>query len=434
MICRRIATKKRKLIRWTSYEWEKASDNISSISNMIIWSPQSLFIKEYWSLYASDDSVSKEFKQKEQKRMTWFSTKNGVIVKANSLRKSARWLSIYLWDQTLRPDCEILDDVDDDENTKSVTQIDKNFQKINSSILWGSTWQVIFLGNVIHEDWVWPRMVETFKNDPNYMIVRTRIINDDWTPQRPERFVLTDEQAEEKNKTIYEPENHIVSIESLKRKPYFMSNYMLEPIVEWEKIIDKHWIKYKRIPKHWQQLRVMSIDNAESEKVGTARIWITVCTVDMINQFIHFNYARWLEWKEKNLTNVWNVINSLYHEYDINTPILIENGWGWLSLKNYLVSEYSLPCSMFKTKMDKAQRLRTCSPYIESWAVSFELWIDPELEKELTTFPNYIYKDLMDSLTGSVLAYKDKITKKSVADSSKMSIWRSSVFNKYNNI
>ena len=432
MICKRIANKERNLIRRTSFEWWMASNNITSISNMIIWSKNSRYVQEYWSLYSSDDMQDKKYKQKEQKRITWFSTSNGVLVKANSLRKSARWLSLYLNDKTLRPDCEILDDVDDDENTKSVWQIDKNFQKINSSILWGSTWQVIFLWNVIHEDGVWPRMIEQFKDDPKWMILRTKLI-DNWELTRPWRFVMTDKEANEKNHWVFNQDEHVTSVERLKRKPYFMSNYMLEPIKDWSQIIEKHMIKYGQC-NHRNTINVLGIDNAESERDWTARVGLVVCNIDTVARKIYVRYARPLAWKEKNTTNVWNIIHQIYDDYNINEPILIENGGGWLSLRGHLIdAPHNLPCRMFNTKLDKAQRLRRCSPFIESWVCSFDVSIDPEMIKELCTFPNYQYKDLMDALTSIILAYKDKINWKTVATTrkngnnvvSKLARWRS---------
>jgi hypothetical protein len=62
---------------------------------MLIGDEDSMFVYDYGRLYY-DNMPFSQFKQKTQKRTSGFVSTNGVIVKANSIRKSTRGLNQFL--------------------------------------------------------------------------------------------------------------------------------------------------------------------------------------------------------------------------------------------------------------------------------------------------------------------------------------------------
>jgi hypothetical protein len=277
-LCKRIATKQNKFIRWTSYDVSKSEDNITSISNMLIWSDDSLFVHDYGRLYYNEPSFSL-YKQKEQKRTSWFVTSNGVIVKANSVKKSTRWLNVFIRNQSLRPDLDILDDIDDDENTQNPNIIAKTYNKVKGAIFGGGTGQKIILGNTINEDGVLPRLAEDYKDNKRRKVVYTKFY-DNWWYSRPERYVKTQAEADKINKDRLDPATHVLSEEAIyaeQGRDWFGANYLLVPL-RWDvPIIEEQWIKYEHFNRlHHGDIVYCSIDNAESEKDGSDPIGITI--------------------------------------------------------------------------------------------------------------------------------------------------------------
>lgn len=408
-LCKRIAKKQNNFIRWTSYDVGKAEDNITSISNMLIGDTDSLFVYDYGRLYY-DNTPFSPFKQKTQKRTSGFISSNGVIVKANSIRKSTRWLNQFIGKKSVRPDLDILDDIDDDENTENPKTITKNLKKIKGAIFGGSTGQKIILGNTINEDWILPRLAEEYKDNKRWKIVYTKLINDDGSIHRPERFVATDTEAEYKN--IGKPvEQRVVSIESLRAeagRDWFGANYMLIPLRNGVPIIEEQWCKTEQyVPIHHGHRTYLSIDNAESEEDGSDPIGLTVGTWMPEQNKWNIRYSGKLTWRNKDLGKVEEKIKWLYDKYHLDW-IIIENKAGGITLRKHLLQKnYGRAIYLFDPgKYSKIWRLRKVQPLMEGGRIVFDIDVDESFIKELIKFPNIEHDDRIDSFTALILYHK----------------------------
>lgn len=399
-----IAEKKKRFIRRTSFDLWKAADNVTSLSNMIIWTQESRFVWDYGHLYHAEIK-DKEFKQKEERRMTWFTTSNGVIVKSNSLRKSTRWLNQFLGDRTARPDCDVLDDIDDDENTTNPDTIKKNYNKIVWAIFWWNTSQKIVLWNVIYEDWVIPRLIEKYKDNPKRKIIRTKLV-DGWVIHRPQRFVLTDKEADRINRDKEDDAQKVTSIESLKwdGRDWFGANYMLEPMRNDIKIIEDYWIKkVDPVFAPWWDTVFLSIDSAESEKDWTDPIGIVVGRKYHKKKKRHILHARQLKWREKDEDKVKEVVQFLVTTYWIKCIIVENKAWG-ITLRRLLIK--SIPWIVVVLydpwKQNKWMRLRHTQPYIEGGHITFAIDMPQDFIDQLVKFPSTEHYDMMDAFTAMI--------------------------------
>ena len=408
-LCKRIALKQNKFIRWTSYDVSKSEDNITSISNMLIGSEHSPFVKDYGRLYYNESTFSL-YKQKEQKRTSGFVTSNGVVVKANSVKKSTRWLNVFIRDQSLRPDLDILDDIDDDENTQNPKIISKTYNKVKGAIFGGGTWQKIILWNTINEDWVLPRLAEDYKNSKRRKIVYTKLR--DWNQfSRPERFVKTQEEAEKINAKRPDSDTHVMSEEELyaeQGRDWFWANYMLVPLRGDVPIIEEQRIRYE----HYQALRhgdkvFWSIDNAESEKDGSDPIGIVIGVYRPSEKKRWILHAERLKWRQKDQKRVEERLEFLQKQFKIEEWIIENKAWGITMRKNLIRRFSRLVHSYDPRKNTKIGRLRQVQPNIEGANAVFAPDIDQDFIKEMVKFPNVLHDDRVDAFTSLLLKMKN---------------------------
>lgn len=404
MIVKFIVTRRKQFIRWTSYDMEKSTDNISSISNMLIAWPDHPLIKNYGSLYGAEADVDKEFKQKTQERITGFTTKNNVIVKGNAIKKSARWQSMYLWNSTIRPDLDIFDDVDDNENTKKRERIDKTYESLMSGVRWWSTWQMILLGNCIRRDGVLPRLIENHKNDPNFMIVKMPIYKGN-VIARPERFVWTDKEAEQKNSGVLLEDEKVQSIETLSRQSFWNNEFLLNPISDADKIIKESWIQYRwgttgvSLLQDHRSRTYVAVDPAYSKNTESDPMGISVVTLHPWNNgqlLFFFHKVTELVWEDKSKKNAWNFIKRLYDRYNVSLVIIESNNW-WETIADEC-RDHGCACVTVASTKDKTTRLREKETLFSSWYVYFkvdecDVWV-----RQLIDYPDTPHDDMMDSI------------------------------------
>ena len=411
-ICKNIAIKKNKFVRWTSYDVQKAEDNITSISNMLIGTPESLFINDYWRLYYNESVMNALFRQKEQKRTSWFNATNWVVVKANSVKKSTRWLNVFIRNKSIRPDLDVLDDIDDDENTQNPNIITKTYNKVKGAIFGWSVGQKIILWNTINEDWVLPRLANDVKDNPRRKVVYTKFLKDDGSLHRPERFVRTRAEADVLNTKLWQ--NLIQSLEDIREeqgRDRFGANYMLVPLRTWVSVIEEERIRYKDyVPINYWHQTYISVDNAESENDNTDPIWLSVWTWMPEKGKRNIRYSWQLKWRQKDLKRVEDKLVRLSETYNTKN-FIIENKAGWITLRKYLIQKHP-DWQIFlydPRKLSKIWRLRQVQPYIESSKIEFSPDIDQSFIKELVKFPNIDNDDRIDAFTALILKHKNSL-------------------------
>lgn len=342
---------------------------------------------DFWELFpwlTKEDEKNK----KTQKSITEFITTNNIKCKAMSIWKSPRW-QIFLWDDwAYRPDFIILDDIDTDFSVASIQTVDKTYRWLKWEFL-GSlsdNCQIVFLWNIIKNDWTVIRFEKDYWNS-NKWIIRRKAIIENWLITWPQRF--TAEMIEEKRAMLWE-----IS---------FNQNMLLIPY-SWENsIISQTNIRYMDKDINEFDFIQIWVDPAISEKSYSDDFWITVTWFTKIwnkyNRHVFECYG--LKWKDKNPNNSINMIYQLYNQYKVkivNIETISFQKMLWTMLKEYWVATREIT-----PNKDKVSRLLEYQSDFENWLITFQSdwkWIK-ELTNQLVDFPNVIHDDLVDSMVYS---------------------------------
>lgn len=400
-----IYAKKRFIMHYNS-EIEQAKSMLRDVISML--QENELIIADYWYIY-SPPQWKKKWDTK-QKTVSEFISETGVKMKAMSIWKSPRWQKFVYKSITYRPDLIWFDDLDNDKNTRNPNIIAEDVKFILWEVFgWVSSFcQKIFLWNVINEDGRVPTLKKHFETTQKSKV---KVF---WVPIRSKwkimwnRFVATDNEADELNKNIENDRDKYVSLESKRRDQgsiWFGQNFNLIAYVRWQKIISKSDIKYwYDIPEKCRI--VIWIDPAYSEKTLSDSIWITVTALYTNWEWKSFKYILEcieLKGKEKNEDNFARVVSELYKKVWANV-IRIEsnNGWGILAR---ILKKLNLAVVEITQKQDKVQNLLEFQWDFERWEIYFKNDMSQDLEKQLLQFPNVDHDDLVDSM---MLSFKDE--------------------------
>lgn len=230
------------------------------------------YIKEdFWYLFRdSKTSINRTDTDamQEQKKVEEFVTTNWIKLKAMSMGSSPRW-ELFLDKKWIprRPDLVILDDIDIDKSVKTTSVIDSNYAFITWEVMWGIAdyGKIMFLWNIIWEDWVIPRLIEAQSDNPDWIVSNIPLVNDADEIRWKDKFVWTDEEAKEINKDIEDPKLHITSLAAKLRTQglnAFNSNYRNKPYqIIWEPVFDQNNVsKLKEVsPITWFNIVINKI-------------------------------------------------------------------------------------------------------------------------------------------------------------------------------
>ena len=397
-----VFRKKRFVMHYNS-EIEQSKSMLRDV--IMILQENELIIHDFWFLYLPDEVRSR--KDKKQKTISEFITENWIKMKAMSIWKSPRWAKFsYDW-VTYRPDLICFDDLDTQKNTKTVEKIEEDFIFITWEVFgWVASYsQIIFLWNVINDIWRVPRLKEHFEADEKAWV---KVF---WVPIRQrwqivwDRFVATDQEAQEKNKNIKDPRWYFISLEEKKRKQgtiWYNQNFNLIPYKKWQKIISDWYIKYyQNLPKNYKV--AIWIDPAFSEKTNSDKIWITVTAQEKFNNINYFYVIQSisLDGAEKNYLNFLSVVRELYNKYKASRIIIEWNNW-WEILWRMLRND-GLAVQIKTAIKDKVTRLMEYQWAFERWLIRFNpensmVW---ELLAQLREFPIIDHDDMVDSMVYS---------------------------------
>ena len=281
------------------FDIQKAKSKTMNIANML---KINRYIKEdFWYLYKdlkTDINRAGVDNMQELKKIEEFVTTNGIKVKAMSIWSSPRWeLFINAQEVPIRPELIVMDDIDIDKSVKNVQVIDNTEAFITWEVMgWmADNWKIIFLGNIIWEDWVIPRLIKAQSSNEDWFVDDVPLINDKEEIIWKDKYVWTDKEANLINADIPDPKLRKTSLESLLRKQginAFNSNYRNKP--------------YRII---WNP--VFNLDKVAELKVLTPITW--------------FNLTAW--WKRSRL----QIFNNKYKDEALIVWVDI---WGWIK-KDY---------------------------------------------------------------------------------------------------
>lgn len=395
-----IAYKKRRNIMRYSQTIDNAEENLTYIANSFIWDTDwgARFVNDFGNIYYPEYST--KWGSKKIKRIDKFVTENECYVRAMSLWTSPRWKNYTASDGKFRPDLLVFDDVDTITSCNSRKKIDKAFEFLLNEVLWWTTWatQMIFLWNVIYEDWIVPRFEEHIKDDPSRTIINLPIYDESnnivWN-----RFVETDEEANKLNEWIRDSNRKYTSLETERRRLWsisFWQNYLLIPYIQGQHIIKRHMIQYDVNCMNYTDFKKVQIwvDPASSEKEQSDLFAMTVAW---------FKNDRWyvlesvgLKWAEKDLKNAMEVMRALYDKRNA-TRVIVETVAFQLIMKKH-IARYWMAVKPYKTIKDKVTRLMERQMEFEDHQIVFAPKGNEEAINQLLEFPNGEHDDFVDSI------------------------------------
>ncbi len=325
-------------------------------------------------------SVNGSREDMEKKSIGDFDTKNGVKVLSASLGEKLRGAI----SRNSRPDLLILDDIDVTDSVRNPDIIQKNYDKITGETIGAMSKdksRIIFLGNVINDDWVVPRFENEKADDKNWQIFVQPLYNQDGS-------VAWD---------FFTPEK-IEKIRSNEWEIAFSQNYLLVPYVWWETIIKReqiHWIS--EIPKITAV--TIGIDPASSTRNFSDSFAIVVVGHLGMRKIIIETIE--LKWQDKWTENMLITLREVYNKYNANC-VNIE----FVSLQREfceylynLLKNHNFAVRKIVPTKDKVARLMEYEWNFSRWDIEFvENMGNKNLVSQLLKFPNDAHDDMVDAM------------------------------------
>lgn len=255
-----IAYRKRRFLMHYSFEEELAEALLFDVVTALQTNP--LLIADFGELYpgAARDGL------KQKAGISEFITTNGVKVKAMSIGKTPRGAVFQTFDGAHRPDLIGLDDIDVLKSVKNPETIAANHAFIKNEVLGGLSpdAKVVFLGNVIKDDGVVPRMEQERKSDPDWVVISQAIKNADGSLAWPARYCWTDAESEATGKISLEKKRRLLG------EVAYGQNFELTPYNGSDAVIRRENIRWEGLPHGTKFDRVtIGVDPAISTKAAT---------------------------------------------------------------------------------------------------------------------------------------------------------------------
>lgn len=243
-----IATKQTKYLNWDSYDGGNSEQALFDIT--VALQTNKKLIADYGHIYqkkASKDAMS----EAKMKRIKSFITETDIKVEAFSTQESTRG-RIY---KNNRPDCYILDDV---ENFKTITsypaiaKIIKHYDELKAGL--PANARILLLGNYITEEGAVAYMMDAVQRNPkgklrNIPVVQAGQIT--W----PDKYVKTNAEAAAINATVADPKEWKISLEAKEAslgKRVHQAEMMNNPAHGEDKVFDRdrieEMLKNARLP------------------------------------------------------------------------------------------------------------------------------------------------------------------------------------------
>jgi len=370
-------------------------------------------IQDFWKLFSLR---KKDFNEDEitEKSINEFVTINWIKIKAFWMWEAMRWEVFNHKDKwNVRPDLVFVDDIDNIKNTKNKRIISDDMDFIKSEVFgWMDTtqWQVIWLWNIIRQDWRNPRIKQEQLKNNNWKIFSNFIYWIAWITSWKihwERYVETEKEAKELNK--WKDNDLVVSLEYIKQeqKSWYNQNYLWIPIVAWQNIIKEDWIQFNTELQNFDYYQ-MWLDPAFSTKTWTDAFWIVVIWFKKIKDTLYKKavFCKKLEEEKKDTLTAINIIKSLYHKYNISMINIEWNNW-WSTFANLLKNEW-LAVEVINSSKDKITRLKENEWDLMRWLIYF----DPDVDELVTELLEFTWEDGWDDNLVDAFVHWLKTTKK----------------------
>lgn len=223
-ICYRL----KRYINVDSYDISNAEAFVFDVALALQTNPR--IIEDFGQLYyRKNRKLNNEEEGATMKRLAQFITENRVKVQAYSTQESTRGRLYGIF----RPDLYILDDIENSKTKDSPAirnKIIEHYNELKSGL--STNGGVLTLGNLIIDDGVIGTILEGISQNPVTAIARNIPVVGKVGIMWADKYVMTDKEAAELNKTITNPRKFKVSIEAKRREltePVFQAEMMNNP-------------------------------------------------------------------------------------------------------------------------------------------------------------------------------------------------------------
>ena len=406
-----IVYRKKRFICAFSYDKQKSRDYLFKIAVQLQTNKR--IIEDFWQLFFETNTE----RQSTKKGMGEFITSNDVKLKAFSMWTSMRWEFHMSKDWMVRPDSVLFDDIDVIDSVKNKRIINDNYRFLEDEVFgWLADYcQIRILWNVIREDWLNPRLKKNFTGNPKWEIFSQWIYDKDWNITW-ERFVETDEEANEKNKDIVDPKKRYISLEWKRRDLKDISynqNFLWIPYKVWDRLIKEQYIRRYDTNIAFDYMEI-GIDPAFSEKTQSDEFSITVTgfkkAENNIHKYVEKNVS--IIWEQKTNENICKIVSNLWIYYKDkwlrNVKVEWNNGWEVFAkmFRNpNLMQGQSVNTTVITSTKDKFSRAKEFEWDFERWEIHFRMWDTEELVDQLLDFTGEPTKkdDRVDSFINSLI-------------------------------
>lgn len=209
LLCWCICYAKKKNIKWDSYEDE--SGEVALFDVTVALQTNQKLIEDFGQLYYKKPQ-KQAMSEAKMKRIKNFKTENGVSVSAVTTQQPLRARNLQGAERT---DLYIVDDFENNKTKDSVVitgTVIKHLNELRSGLPAGAS--VLYLCNYITDTGSVAHIMELLRDNKRAIVRFVPVKNGKGEIAWPDKFVDTEAQATEINRTISDPKLHKVSLEA----------------------------------------------------------------------------------------------------------------------------------------------------------------------------------------------------------------------------
>lgn len=414
-VVRSIVYKKDTSIIWQSYEETLSNESVREIAKMLC---KSSIVKDYWNLFPFESKKEDLAKRS----LSNFEATNGVKIASKSLWQTLRGANTYDMQEWMsaRPTLLILDDIDVMKSVTTSDIINANERKILSETIGALDplkRKIIFLWNVIQEDWVVPRFWRNYNWNPRWNCYWQALFDSKDNNVRPE--VFTEDVIEE-----------LKADGKVSRQ----QNYLLIPSTAWSWVFVREYFDYFLL-SHFE-------DVDSPLKKHDLRVWIFVDPAFSTSDTSDDAVILWvgehraskacylLNWyadtsaPSKTINRIIVMYNSLKDQWFTPEFISVEdvkiNKQQTQFINDLraelLKFEITIPLYLFQPRTNKNARIKdNLEPIMSMKWLKFSRNLDKNFlfktEQQLLEFPNGDHDDIIDTLWQAIETFRKRTEK-----------------------
>lgn len=378
-----ITFKKRNYLNVDSFDKENAERILFDI--VVEMQTNQRYIHDFGEMY----NAKREQDKATQKRINNFVTNNGIRVEAHSTQESVRG-RIH---GHQRPDFLLLDDFETNKtkDSKAYTeQVIKHINEFKTGL--DSTAKVIYLGNYITEFGSVQTLFDRAKVDDR-LKVRMVPVEKDGKPTWPEKYVMTNAEAEGTNKVSLEDKK--IQFGSL----VYSAEMLNEPVDESSQKFFKKWFKYKTREQveSMKTRKFAMIDTALSKHAKSDSTGISKVCVDRDNNW--YVSAKKYRIGPKGLIDIiFQLHDQGFEKIGIEKTAYTEAIQPFMEDEMALRGKYPNIVQLSHGGINKNVRIEGLTPKYEAGHIFHIEGECDDLEEEALKFPRALHDDVIDSL------------------------------------